>query len=154
MNNFDPDSADFPSNKYMVSTRTKYMNKYGIGVKHEKNFRMTKLLLDILLFPGYSLLDFVKFGLGSSFSMNLNTIYLNENLMETSIDIEVPVYIMHGRYDHQVSYDLAKKYLDKIQATNKAFYSFENSAHSPNFEETDKFLAIVFSLLDKHENYC
>ena len=149
---YDLNTNSFPSNKYIMSTRTKYMNKYGIGVKHEDNFKMTVLLKEVFLFSGYSLIDCVKFGLGSSFSMNLNSIYLNENLMETSTHLNVPIYILHGIYDYQVSHELAKEYLETIQAPDKGFYSFNQSAHSPNFEETKKFLTIVFSLLDKQEN--
>ena len=31
--------------------------------------------------------------------------------------------------------DLSKAYLEKLQAPVKGFYTFENSAHSPLFEE-------------------
>ena len=46
---------------------------------------------------------------------------------------------MSGIYDYTVSYALAKNYFDKLQAPIKGFYTFEKSAHSPLFEETQKF---------------
>jgi pimeloyl-ACP methyl ester carboxylesterase len=55
----------------------------------------------------------------------------------------VPVYITHGQYDYQVSYILAREYFELIESPDKAFFTFENSAHSPNAEEPEKFVNIV-----------
>ena len=49
--------------------------------------------------------------------------------------IDIPVYFFHGIYDYTVSYPLAKDYFDQIKAPVKGFYTFNNSAHSPTFEE-------------------
>jgi len=68
---------------------------------------------------------------------------LNDNLCESSVHFNIPVYIVHGKYDYQVSYVLAHEYFDKIEAPAKTFFSFENSAHSPNLEEPEKFLQIM-----------
>jgi hypothetical protein len=38
---------------------------------------------------------------------------------------------------------LAKEYFQKIKAPVKGFYTFENSAHSPIFEERDRSLKIL-----------
>jgi len=51
---------------------------------------------------------------------------------------EIPVYFLHGRYDHAVSYTLAKNYFELFQAPEKAFFTFEHSAHSPHFEEPER----------------
>jgi pimeloyl-ACP methyl ester carboxylesterase len=50
---------------------------------------------------------------------------------------------MCGRHDLTVSYDLSKRYLGKLGAPIKGFYTFEDSAHSPMFEEPEKFLRIL-----------
>ncbi len=49
----------------------------------------------------------------------------------------------HGKYDYTVSYPLARAYLDTLQAPIKGFYTFENSAHSPMFEEPDRMRQIL-----------
>lgn len=36
-----------------------------------------------------------------------------------------------------------KEYLEKIESPVKGFYKFDNSAHSPLFEESKKFLEII-----------
>lgn len=149
---FSIDSVNFPENKYILTTRTKYMNKYGIGIMHEEDYKMSKLIKEVLLFEGYSLIDFAKYGLGGLYSnKTLFKYVLEDNLMDNSYKFEIPVYILQGKYDYQVSHDLAKEYYGKIEAPEKEFYSFENSAHSPNFEETDKFLEIVFEILNRNE---
>lgn len=55
----------------------------------------------------------------------------------------MPVYIFQGKFDYQVSYVVAKKFIKKIKAPQKGFYTFENSAHSPCFEEAEKMCKIL-----------
>ena len=57
-------------------------------------------------------------------------------------ELEIPVYFFGGIYDYTCSYTLAKDYLEKLQAPMKGFYTFEQSAHSPLFEEPEKMLRI------------
>lgn len=149
---FDPSAEDFPSSPYMMSARTAYMNKYGVGLVHEENFKMSAMIKQILFFEGYSLADFAKFGMGSMFSSKeMFHLVADQNLMVSSTHFDVPIYIFHGLHDKQVSYDLSYEYYNLISAPDKNFYTFENSAHSPNFEEHERFLEIVFSLLDENE---
>lgn len=56
---------------------------------------------------------------------------------------KVPVYFLHGEKDYTVSYPLAKAYFDAIEAPDKAFFSFPDSAHSPIFEEPEACLRIL-----------
>lgn len=140
---FDRYAVDFPTNDYILSVRSQLMNKYGIGVIHE-NASMTKLVKEVLFFKGYTLCEKVKYPQGGMFSIDkLFQDILNDNLFESSNKFEIPVYITHGKYDYQVSYSLAKEYLDLIEAPDKKFFSFENSAHSPNMEEYNKFVSVI-----------
>ena len=68
---------------------------------------------------------------------------LSDNLFETSESFEVPIFILHGKHDYQVSYTLSERYLKSIEAPQKAFFSFDSSAHSPNMEEPEKFVQIM-----------
>ena len=52
-------------------------------------------------------------------------------------------YFVHGRYDYTASYPLALDYFDKLDAPLKGFYTFENSAHSPAFEEPENMLRVL-----------
>jgi pimeloyl-ACP methyl ester carboxylesterase len=57
--------------------------------------------------------------------------------------LDVPVYFFEGVYDYTVNYVLAREYFEKLEAPIKGFYSFENSAHSPMFEEPEKMQKIL-----------
>jgi pimeloyl-ACP methyl ester carboxylesterase len=58
-------------------------------------------------------------------------------------ELAVPVYFFSGIYDYTVNYTLAKEYFETIQAPVKGFYTFEQSAHSPIFEEPEKMQKIL-----------
>jgi pimeloyl-ACP methyl ester carboxylesterase len=67
------------------------------------------------------------------------------NLIETKNIFKIPVYFFHGIYDYTCSYELAKKYFDRINAPIKGFYTFDQSAHSPLFEEQEKMNRILIN---------
>jgi proline iminopeptidase len=66
---------------------------------------------------------------------------------EEYLKFGVPVYFLSGRYDHRADSGLAQTYLSEIEAPKKAFVWFENSAHSPPFEEPEVFNAWIISHL-------
>ena len=49
--------------------------------------------------------------------------------------LEVPVCFLAGKYDYTCCYSLQQEYFDRVEAPQKRFYTFENSAHSPVYEE-------------------
>lgn len=51
----------------------------------------------------------------------------------------MPVFIAAGRYDRNTDAALAQRYFEAIEAPSKRFKWFENSAHSPIFEEPAAF---------------
>jgi len=65
------------------------------------------------------------------------------DLTQQVTELEIPVYFIHGKYDYTCAYPLAKDYFGKLKAPLKGFYTFEQSAHSPIFEEPEKMLQIV-----------
>jgi pimeloyl-ACP methyl ester carboxylesterase len=60
---------------------------------------------------------------------------------------KVPMFFLSGRYDHQSEAFLAHRYFEHISAPRKEFIWFEDSAHSPNFEESVKFNETVIRQL-------
>ncbi|MCL2066161.1 MAG: alpha/beta hydrolase [Treponema sp.] len=143
---------DFPTLEYIGNVRSPLMNKYGIGVIRD-NFSMAGLVKDILFFKGYTFSEKLKFIRGMSFSLEHLWDYIIENnLFEPSILFQVPVYIIHGKYDYQVSYALSRGYFEIIEAPGKSFFAFEESAHSPNVEEPEKFVQVVLNIALQLEN--
>lgn len=58
-------------------------------------------------------------------------------------EFAIPIYFMEGVYDYTCVYSEAKAYFDLIHAPVKGFYTFDESAHSPMFEEPEKVQKII-----------
>jgi pimeloyl-ACP methyl ester carboxylesterase len=58
-------------------------------------------------------------------------------------ELKLPVYFLEGKYDYTCSFTEAKSYFDKLRAPVKGFYTFEESAHNPLFEEPEKMKQIM-----------
>ena len=59
------------------------------------------------------------------------------NAFEEVKSIDVPIYFVAGKYDLTTCTMLQEEYYESIDAPKKKFYLFENSAHSPLYEEYD-----------------
>ena len=57
---------------------------------------------------------------------------------------EVEVLALQG-LDLTVNRGLSEEYFNKLVSPLKGFYTFEDSAHSPMFEEPERFLEIMIS---------
>lgn len=126
--------------------RSAGMNKQGNGIYHNIKSQFKDLLLPILQAKEYTLKDKYGYFMGSLFSLKqVNDSIYTVNLMEEIKKVEIPVYIMHGVYDKQVSYQLSKEYFDLLEAPKKQFFTFENSAHSPLMEEPEQFMEIMLA---------
>lgn len=124
--------------------RTAGMNKQGIGITHEMKSEFTDLMLPVLRCKEYSVKNKIGYLRGMLFSLDhLWSAVIEHDLSQDVQKLEIPVYICHGIYDYQVSYKGSKAYAKTLQAPHKKFYTFENSAHSPLFEEPEKFMQIM-----------
>ena len=64
--------------------------------------------------------------------------------METVRRVDVPVYFLVGRHDHNKAPLLIQEYYERIEAPQgKSLIWFENSAHSPCLEETSRFVEVM-----------
>jgi pimeloyl-ACP methyl ester carboxylesterase len=147
---FDKNAPEFPDTNYTMGVRTRLMNKYGIGFTREK-MSMLDAVVEVLLFKGYTFLEKIRYVQGMLFSQEhlWDSVVITNNFFETSTLFEIPVYIIHGKYDYQVSHTLAYQWLKIIEAPDKAFFTFENSAHSPIIEEQEKFVQVVRNVASK-----
>ena len=64
---------------------------------------------------------------------------------EEPTTFDVPLYFALGRTDYQVSATLAKDYFDKVSAPCKKLKWFENSGHSPMWEEPGDFNKLMIT---------
>ena len=126
-----------------LGVRSDGMMKLGIGVMHRCT-SMMECVMVVLRFKGYTLKEKFDFAMGSSFSLKcLWDTVLQTDLIKQVPQLKVPVYIFQGKYDFQVSNVIAKEFTMTLNAPVKGFYTFENSAHSPCFEESEKMCHIL-----------
>jgi pimeloyl-ACP methyl ester carboxylesterase len=128
-----------------LNVRSQGMNKQGIGITRNLKSLFREVVIPILQTPEYTFTEKIGYVRGMGFSLDSSVWQdiVSTNLMETHTDFPVPVYILHGEYDYQVSYALSKNYFELINAPLKGFYSFANSAHSPLMEEPALFRRIL-----------
>jgi pimeloyl-ACP methyl ester carboxylesterase len=120
-----------------LKLRDHAMHDLGIGTTHDMNSVIKGLFIPSLTCLEYTVGE--KFNLWRSKSQSgvhpLWDEMINTDLTKQVNEVKIPVYFFHGIFDYTVSYPLAKKYLEELHAPLKGFYTFENSAHSPLFEE-------------------
>lgn len=122
------------------------MHILGVGTTHEMDSVISGIFIPIMKSKAYTLKEKINIWISKSMLKN-STNLVNEmnstDLTKKITKLSIPTYFISGKYDYTVSYKLSKEYLDKIEAPLKKFYTFENSAHSPFFEEPEKFINII-----------
>lgn len=139
-----PDSL--ASNKewidYLMAER-RYVNIYGGGTTRDIT-KMWPLVKIVLKANEYTVGEKLNFMNGAMFSLeHLWNEVINANLLNDIDSMQIPVYLFHGKHDYTTPYSVAEEFFNQLKAPKKAFFTFEHSAHSPVFEEAEKFNAIV-----------
>lgn len=121
------------------------MHSLGIGTTHDMKSVVTGILLPSWQSRDYTFMEKIHTWTAKARS---GVALVWDDMLATDLSIKVtkldiPVYFLSGIYDYTVNYTLAKEYFAKIQAPVKGFYTFEQSAHSPIFEEPEKVQKIL-----------
>lgn len=131
---------------YKSLIRDKSMHDLGIGTMHNMHSVFRGVFVPVWTCKAYTFKE--KLAIWKSKFSFVKKAGFVDQLFEMDIPssipkLEIPVYFFSGKYDLTVNRDLSKSYLEKLQAPEKAFYLFDNSAHSPLFEEPEKFRRII-----------
>lgn len=127
--------------KWLLVQR-KYLVEYGGAIYGQSSYKCLERYF--ISSPEYSLLDIINRVRGSKQSLEKLWLKLLEvNFFETAIEFEIPVYLLEGKHDFNAPSILAQRYYEKIQAPKKELIWFENSAHFPQWEEPEKFYAVL-----------
>jgi pimeloyl-ACP methyl ester carboxylesterase len=117
----------------------KWLEEFGGGLVHEGS--LVKKILRPLLFGGeYRLGDLINWMRGQYFSVTS----MQEELRGVDFylqipEVQVPVAFCIGRHDYTAPFELGEWYFEHLQAPDKKWLWFEDSAHSPNVEQPEKF---------------
>lgn len=126
--------------------RDKSMHELGIGTMRNMTSIMTGVFYPVWMCRAYTVSE--KAGIWRSKFSFVNKSGLRAEVISLDIPgqfpaLEVPAYFISGRHDLTVNHDLSAEYFEKLDCPVKGFYTFENSAHSPMFEEPVRFLEIM-----------
>lgn len=140
----EDDSAILPFFNSVL--RDKSMHELGIGTMRNMKSIMTGVFYPVWLCRAYTVKE--KYNIWrSKFSFvnksGLRAEVLALEMTEEVPSLEIPAYFFSGRHDLTVNRDLSEEYFKKLESPLKKFYTFENSAHSPMFEEPERFLEIM-----------
>jgi pimeloyl-ACP methyl ester carboxylesterase len=131
-------------NEYL-KLRDKAMHRIGVGTTREMRSIISGLFFPSLACKDYTFKEKVNLWRAKA-QAGVHPLWntmLATDLSKQVPSLEIPVYFMHGSYDYTVSYQLAKDYFEKLDAPVKGFYTFSQSAHSPMFEEPERFRTIL-----------
>ena len=142
-----PPTMTVPLPARYEALRDAYMHGIGIGTTHDMKSVVTGIFLPSWQFREYTLGEKVNLWRGKissrSRDFNLWDKVQVTDLTQKVTELAIPVYFFHGKYDYTCAYPLAQDYFEQLEAPVKGFYTFEQSAHSPIFEEPEKTLRIL-----------
>ena len=121
------------------------MHSLGIGTTHDMKSIVTGLLIPSFTFREYTLMEKVNMWRGKARN-GISVLWetsLATDLSQHVTEFDLPVYFLEGVYDYTCNYAVAREYFETVTAPVKGFYTFEQSAHSPIFEEPEKVRRIL-----------
>jgi pimeloyl-ACP methyl ester carboxylesterase len=126
--------------------RDNAMHEMGIGTMRNMKSVFRDVFIPVWTCRAYTVSEKLK--IWKSKLLFLPKTNLKREILTTDFSalfprIDVPVYFMSGKYDLTVNVELSREYYKCLYAPLKGFYTFENSAHSPLFEEPERFRKIL-----------
>jgi len=137
-------TPDAPLPKQWLGMRDDVMHRLGVGTTRDMDSVVSGIFVPSWTTPEYTLGE--KLALWRGKAASRRTFwdeFLTVDLRTTVPALDVPAYFVHGRYDYTTAYDLALDYHQRLAAPVKGFYTFEDSAHSPAFEEPQRLRRIL-----------
>jgi pimeloyl-ACP methyl ester carboxylesterase len=129
-------------------TRAKWAANFD-GVTRDATFNslLRSLLSSVVRSPDYSAADVVRTLRGFTTSQAaLLPELANTDLVRTVPSLDVPLVMVQGRLDHVAPPAAAQRFYDSVTAPSKQLIWFEDSAHTPHFDEPDKFRDVLLDV--------
>lgn len=139
-----PVTMKIPLPASYMKVRDKAMHGLGVGTTREMRSHISGIFLVSWLSREYTLGEKLAVWRGKfSSDKMLWDKMIAVDLTSLVPELDLPVYFFHGKYDYTVCYPLAREYMQSLRAPLKGFYTFDESAHSPLFEEPAKVEQIL-----------
>ena len=125
-------------------TERKYVGRFGGEVHGSRIGAFGLVFWNVAFSREYGFMDRINVFRGIFDSMKLLwPQLLTVDLFRSVPEFKIPVYMMEGRFDHEVPSEIAERYFAAIQAPSKELIWFEKSAHMVNSEEKEEFNRIL-----------
>ena len=139
-----PPSMSMPLPPAYDALRDQYMHELGVGTTRDMDSVITRVFFPSWFSRELTVSEKINLWRGKIFSMKmLRNAAFSIDLAQVVTRLDIPVYFFSGAYDYTCNYTLSRSYLEQLEAPLKGFYLFENSAHSPFFEEPKKVRRIL-----------
>ncbi|MBS4196305.1 alpha/beta fold hydrolase [Lederbergia citri] len=130
----------------------KYLELMGGGISHDGKL-VNEIVKKLLKSKEYTIFDAMKYVNGQLFSMKAMLDELRQfDLTNEVKEVKVPISFIMGSHDLTVPSLPTKEFFNTIEAPFKEWFIFNKSAHSPNFEEREKFTRIVLEAKNRYLN--
>jgi len=133
-------------------TRLRWVANFG-GVTTTATYHaaLRQLVVGLLRSPDYSLVDVIRTLRG----MTATQARLVPQLADTDLvrgvpRLEVPIVMVQGRLDQVAPSEAAERFFNSVNAPRKELVWFEGSAHTPHFEEPEKFRDVLMSVRSRY----
>jgi len=126
--------------------RDQAMHALGVGTMRNMRSLERDVVVPVMMCRAYTLGE--KVNLWRAKFLFIKKTKLIDEMLANDMTLkvtkaEIPVYFFSGAYDLTVNHDFSKAYLEQLQAPVKGFYTFEQSAHSPIYEEPERMMDII-----------
>lgn len=120
-----------------------YADKYS--PKNTPDVSIMDIMKLIFLYDGWTMgykFHLISNGMYSPSTPILWPQFAEVNMFNEMIEWPIPVYIMHGEYDHFAEFRLSKIYFDSLKSPDKKFFPFPNTGHSIHYDQPQKYREI------------
>ena len=133
------------------STRVRWATNLGGVTTHETYMSLARrLVVSLVRSPDYSVGDVVRTLRGvSATQAALLPDLARMDLTHTLPRLEVPFVMAQGRLDQVAPGKAAERLTESLEAPSKQLVWFDESAHTPHFEEPDKFRDVIMRVRTK-----
>ncbi|MGD9375438.1 MAG: alpha/beta hydrolase [Anaerolineae bacterium] len=139
-----PQQGRYSQGFQAVATKGKWIRALG-GTLYGRN--ALPVLLGVLLrSPIYNGLDLFSYIRGEQLTVRHLWSSIEALDLRQSSQLELPLYLFHGKGDYQAIYPLAKTWFDAVQAPRKEIVALDRVAHGALFEAPDRFLELMLQV--------
>jgi pimeloyl-ACP methyl ester carboxylesterase len=133
------------------STRVRWATNFGGVTTHETYGSLARqLLTSMVRSPDYSAGDIIRTIRGMAMTQAaLLSDLASMDLTRSVARLEVPVVLVQGRLDQVAPGEATERFAASLEAPRKQLVWFEHSAHTPQFEEPEKFRDLLMRIRAK-----